>query len=114
MKIDVAKTYGVAKWHKMGDEEDAPEFLIRTMPASEQNFILKSDGSVVFSGQERLRKFAYCLIDCKRVIDAEDAPIQLNDEIKKILFDTEAGNIPSFVFSTVTEMEQEEAQDLKN
>lgn len=71
-------------------------FKIRPYPRSKSRFVLQ-DGAVIFSGTESMQTFLFCLMEWEGVVDQEEKPIPLTDELKQQLFDTGAMGIADFV-----------------
>lgn len=105
-----------ARWHEFDATGEAPfpRLKIRPFPASMGSATI-TDKGMVLSGEDRLERFCYCLVDWDGVVDAEtQAPIKLTDEIKRKVFDFDLAGIPAFVLSKGREWEIEKDADEKN
>ena len=118
MKIDVNKDYSQERWFVMKsgttEQDGDPELLIRTYPTSKEEFIGRTDGSLVLTGKNLFDKFSYCLVNWKNIKDDKDQELPCNDDVKKIVYDNALGGIPVFVNECLQQIVEEREADRKN
>lgn len=90
------------------------KFQIRPYPASREKLLLMPGGGLALSGEQQLDKFIHCLVGWQGIEDENGSPIELTEEVKKVVFDNRLEDIPSFVAEKINEMEAEREAEAKN
>lgn len=109
IRLDLDKFSYDGQWYDFKDGR----LKIRPFPRSMENNTLSRDGIVV-RGEDAFEKFSYCLVDWEGVTGANDAPLALTPNVKKVVFDSGMGGIPAFVLKKVAELDAEWESDQKN
>lgn len=114
MKIDMGKVSYDGRWYDHGEAR----LKIRPYPLSRAEVAFR-DGSVIISGDASWDMFDYCLIEWENVTGADGAPLKLNTQIKKQIYDFRLGKIDGvgisdFVLAQGRKLTQEVEEDTKN
>lgn len=114
MKIDLNKASYDGKWFDFGEAR----LKIRPYPMSLASVAFK-DGAMLFSGDEGMDMFTYCLVDWEGVVDAGGQPLKLTQDVKKKLYDFRLGRsaedfLSDFVLRTARALTAEIGDDTKN
>ena len=109
MKLNLGDLSYDAKWHTFGDGR----LKIKPYVASNTNVIIK-DGGVVVSGAEHWKIFKESLEECENIVDANGKPIQLTEQVKRLIFDFRLEGIPDFVVRKAIVFEQQKGIEEKN
>ena len=96
MKFNIDKLKYDSKWF----EFDGMEFLIKPWPLSKGDIVIEN-GRVVVTGEDRLERFIFCLVDWKNITDSNGKIIPCNKENKKTFFDFDVAGIPAFIIDTI-------------
>ena len=101
MILDIDKISYEARWFDFQDGR----LKIRPYPASMNDITIKVGKGMIFSGEESLKMFEYCLIDWEGIVGADDKPIPCTDEVKRKVYDFQMGGISAFVLTKVREFD---------
>jgi hypothetical protein len=82
MKVDLSKVSYDGEEVQFGDAT----LTIRPLPAS-LVVIAWKDGCIMLTGDEGLKTFDYCLTMQRGILDAEDKPLRLTKDVKKMIYD---------------------------
>jgi hypothetical protein len=117
MLIDLKKASYDAKRYEY---KEGIAVWIRPFPSSMAATVIRKDGKIIIEGEDNLRAFQYCWTKAEGLVDADDQPLALNDDIKKTIYDfaeqicNDAVDLKAFIMLKMFEGKIKQDDEAKN